>query len=81
MYQERARLDSTPIARCPCAGEWVPLSDSAEHLATAQAEYERLRKLPYDELVKLRREVLGLRLSRHRVQRAPSASVVPEADA
>ena len=60
IYQERNRLDGTPAACCPRGGGRVPLPDSDKDRAAQQAEYERLRKLPYDELIRLHREVLGL---------------------
>jgi hypothetical protein len=60
MYQEPNRLDSTPAACCPRCREWVPLPNSNTNAAAQQAESEWLQQLPYDELVKHHREVLGL---------------------
>jgi len=60
MYQEWNHLDGTPATH---RGQWVErvsLPTSAEDLAAGQAEYERLRKLPHDELAKRHRERLGL---------------------
>lgn len=60
MYQERNRLDGRPAACCPNCGNRVPMLSRAEDRAVRQVEYEQLRKLPYDELIKLHREPLGL---------------------
>lgn len=60
LYQECARQGGTAAACCPRCGERVPRGDSAQQRAAQQAEVERLRRLPPDELLRLYRAGLGL---------------------
>ena len=59
LHREMTRLGATAAARCPYCGACVPLPESGKDRAVRQAEYERLRALPQDELLRMYRQLLG----------------------